>query len=288
MWFILAALSALFQVLRNMVMKQIGHTLDDTINVWGRFTFLLPFAGAGILYTGIPVLKDGFWKEALYFSLTQVFATIFLSKALKKGDISFVTALMKVSMILLPIWGYIALGESPSKLGVTGVGLSAIGVYMLNIRCAKISFFAPLTALFTDPGQRWALLAAIAYVPCVVLIKLMALKSSPIFAVFIGYLFCALIVTPYTIYRSKKNFKAIVSQWKSFTSLGVYAALSTWCGTTGYTLTATSYVEAIKQLDVFFSILIGHFCFGESARIRLIWPGAATILIGVLLIHIGS
>ena len=37
MWFTLAVLSALFQVLRNMVMKQLGHTLDETINVWGRF-----------------------------------------------------------------------------------------------------------------------------------------------------------------------------------------------------------------------------------------------------------
>jgi len=37
---------ALFQVLRNMVMKRLGHALDETINVWGRFTFLLPFTGA--------------------------------------------------------------------------------------------------------------------------------------------------------------------------------------------------------------------------------------------------
>src|SRR5687767_3912795 len=40
MWFGLALLSALFQVLRNMSMKHLGHELDDTINVWGRFTFI--------------------------------------------------------------------------------------------------------------------------------------------------------------------------------------------------------------------------------------------------------
>ena len=43
-WFVLSIGSALFQVLRNMVMKRLGHALDETINVWGRFTFILPFA----------------------------------------------------------------------------------------------------------------------------------------------------------------------------------------------------------------------------------------------------
>ena len=46
MWLVLALVAALCQVLRNTVMKRLGHSLDEYINVWGRFTFLLPFAGA--------------------------------------------------------------------------------------------------------------------------------------------------------------------------------------------------------------------------------------------------
>jgi hypothetical protein len=33
LWFALSVGSALFQVLRNMVMKRLGHALDETINV---------------------------------------------------------------------------------------------------------------------------------------------------------------------------------------------------------------------------------------------------------------
>ena len=44
MWLALALAAALFQVLRNTAMKRLGHALDEYINVWGRFTFLLPFA----------------------------------------------------------------------------------------------------------------------------------------------------------------------------------------------------------------------------------------------------
>ena len=74
-WFALALLSALFQVLRNMAMKRLGHALDETINVWGRFTFLLPFAGLSVLIRGVPTLGEDFWLWALGFGITQNLAT---------------------------------------------------------------------------------------------------------------------------------------------------------------------------------------------------------------------
>ncbi|MYE12757.1 MAG: hypothetical protein F4X99_14115, partial [Gammaproteobacteria bacterium] len=83
MWFLLALLAALFQVLRNISMKHLGHELDDIINVWGRFTFLLPFVALASAWHGMPVLKDGFWPCVVAFGVTQSIATLSLSKALK-------------------------------------------------------------------------------------------------------------------------------------------------------------------------------------------------------------
>ncbi len=57
MWFTLALSSGLFQVLRNMTMKRIGHSLDDTINVWGRFAFLVPFAAIAWFVRNIPIRR---------------------------------------------------------------------------------------------------------------------------------------------------------------------------------------------------------------------------------------
>ncbi|HEX7786705.1 MAG TPA: hypothetical protein VF653_10830, partial [Methylomirabilota bacterium] len=61
MWFLLALVAALCQVLRNTVMKRLGHSLDEYINVWGRFTFLLPFAAAFVFWKGVPEIKPGFY-----------------------------------------------------------------------------------------------------------------------------------------------------------------------------------------------------------------------------------
>ncbi len=71
MWFALALFSAFFQVLRNRSMKHLGHMPDDTINVWGRFTFILPFMGLFVLWQGVPELQAGFWWYVLLFGLAQ-------------------------------------------------------------------------------------------------------------------------------------------------------------------------------------------------------------------------
>ena len=111
MWLGLALLSAFFQVLRNMSMKHLGHTLDDTINVWGRLTFLLPFVAGFVLWQGIPPLLPGLWLYVVLFGVAQTAATLSLATALRLSDISMVTALWKVSLSLCGVSGT---GAGPS------------------------------------------------------------------------------------------------------------------------------------------------------------------------------
>jgi len=288
MWFVLAILSALFQVLRNMVMKRIGHALDETINVWGRFTFLLPFAVIGVAITGIPPIGEGFSILAVLFGLTQMLATLSLSKALKQSHISLVTPLWKLSILFLVAWGFFTLGEVPSPMGAAGLTLSLAGVYLLNVKQARISMLAPITAIFKDPGQRWTLLAAMGYAPAVVLIKKMSLLSNPMFAMLMGYVFCSVMITPYALYRSWRHFSAVGKYWKSFVGMGAFAAGSALLSATAYTLTVSSYVEAVKQVEILLALVIGYIFFKESATIRDIWIGTVVMLAGLILMKLGT
>src|SRR5438093_1010639 len=163
MWLALALAAALFQVLRNTAMKRLGHALDEYINVWGRFTFLLPFALATAFLTSWPALQPEFFAWCLAFGICQTLSTLALSKALKLADISLVTALWKVSLLILLGMAWATIGERPSALGVAGVLLSAGGVYLLNVTHAHISLWEPLRVLVTDRGQRYTLLAAFFY-----------------------------------------------------------------------------------------------------------------------------
>jgi len=293
MWFVLALASALFQVLRNMTMKQLGHRLDEYINVWGRFTFLLPFTVViawGFVWrvSGIPAIRPGFVTACLAFGLCQAIATLALSKALKLGEISVVTALWKVSLIVLLVMGYFTLRERPSLLGLAGVLLSTAGVYLLNVRRARLSPLAPLAALVIDPGLRWTLVAAFFYAPSVLTIKQAALLSDPFTASLGCYLAASLVVTPLVLVTSRRHFRQVPAHWKAFVGLGLFAALTTVCQAIAYTMTLSSYVEAVKQIEILFALAIGAVVFGERQRVREISLGAGVMLAGMVLLSLAG
>src|SRR6267143_3963435 len=279
MWLVLALAAALFQVLRNTTMKRLGHALDEYINVWGRFTFLLPFAFVACVMSGWPELKPGFFVWCGLFGVCQTLSTLALSTALKLSQISLVTALWKVSLLILLAMG-VLIGERPSAMGVAGVLLSAAGVYLLNVRSARVSPLAPLRVLFTDRGQRYTLLAALLYAPSVITIKQAILASNTAVGTFGTYLAASLVVTPLALTTSARHFKAIPRYWKEFVALGLFAALTTLSQGKAYTLTLSSYVEAVKQIEILFAMAIGILAFGERQRVSESALGAFVMLLG--------
>jgi drug/metabolite transporter (DMT)-like permease len=287
MWLLLSLAAALFQVLRNTTMKRLGHALDEYINVWGRFTFLLPFAFIACVLGGWPEIKPGFYLWCLAFGVCQTLSTLALSKALKLSQISLVTALWKVSLLILLGLG-VTIGERPSALGVAGVLLSASGVYLLNVRSARVSLLAPLRVLFTDRGQRYTLLAALLYAPSVITIKKAILASNTAVGTFGTYLAASLVVTPLALTTSAHHFKAIPRYWKEFLLLGVFAALTTLSQGKAYTLTLSSYVEAVKQIEILFAMAIGVIAFGEGKKVRESALGAVVMLVGMVLLALAT
>ncbi len=288
MWFLLALVAALCQVLRNTVMKRLGHSLDEYINVWGRFTFLLPFAALFVFMKGVPVIKPGFALACVAFGASQTISTLALSKALKLAEISMVTALWKVSLLVLLGLGYVTLKEAPTLLGIAGVLLSMSGVYLLNVSRAHLSPWAPLVVLFTDRGLRYTLLAALFFAPSVVTIKWAILLSDPYMGTLGGYIAASLMVTPLVLVTSRRHFAQVPRQWKAFFGLGLFAALTTVSQGTAYLLTLSSYVEAVKQVEILFAMGIGVLAFGERQRVREIAPGAVVMLAGVVLLSLAA
>ncbi|HVQ74715.1 MAG TPA: EamA family transporter [Candidatus Binatia bacterium] len=288
MWFALAVAAALCQVLRNTVMKRLGHSLDEYINVWGRFTFLLPFAALFVLWRGVPVIKPGFAGACVLFASCQIVSTLALSKALKLAPISLVTPLWKVSLLVLLGLGYVTLHERPTAVGVAGVLLSMSGVYLLNVQRARVAWYAPLAVLFTDAGLRWTLLSALFFAPSVVTIKWAMQLSDPYMGTLGGYVAASLMITPLVLWTSRRHFAQVPRYWKEFLGLGFFAALTTVSQGIAYLLTLSSYVEAVKQVEILFAMVIGALVFGERQTVREIAPGALVMLAGMVLLSLAG
>lgn len=286
MWVYYALGSALAQVLRNMAMKRLGHALDETINVWGRFALIVPFTGVSVYIRGVPLVQDGFWVVCVGFACSQIAATLSLSRALKLSDISLVTTLWKLSLIFLAAWGFLALGETPTRMGLLGILFSTGGVYLVNIRKSHIAWWAPFAAVVQDRGQMWALVSAMLFAPTVILIKQLSLMSDPYYASFTGYVMGTAILTPYTVYRSGKHFRNMGKYWKDFLGMGLFASLTTVLGAIAYTMTLSSYAESVKQVEISFALIVGYMVFKEKARVKEIWPGSILMLLGVVIVSL--
>ena len=57
---------------------------------------------------------------------------------------------------------------------------------------------------------------------------------------------------------------------------------------TAYLMTLSSYVEAVKQVEILFALAIGMIVFGERQKVREISPGALVMLAGVAMLSLAS
>jgi drug/metabolite transporter (DMT)-like permease len=142
--------------------------------------------------------------------------------------------------------------------------------------------------LLTDRGMRYSLLAALFFAPSVVTIKWAMQCSDQYMGTLGGYVAASLLVTPIVLKTSRQHFAEIPRYWKAFVSFGLFASLTTVSQGTAYLLTLSSYVEAVKQVEILFAMAIGVILFHEKQKVRDIAPGAMVMLAGVVLLSLAG
>src|SRR5947208_34058 len=160
--------------------------------------------------------------------------------------------------------------------------------YLLNVTGAHISLWEPLRVLVTDRGQRYTLLAAFFYAPSVITIKQAILASNTAAGTFGAYLAASLIMTPLALTTSARHFSAVPRFWKEFVALGLFAALTTMSQGKAYTLTLSSYVEAVKQIEILFAMGAGILFLGAAQPVRESALGAVVMLAGMVLLALAK
>ena len=91
-------------------------------------------------------------------------------------------------------------------------------------------------------------------------------------------------MTPIVVGTSGRHLAAVPRDWKAFTALGLFATFTSLAHGIAYTLTLASYVEAVKQVDVFFAMTVGVEAFSESERVREVAVGATVMVTGMVLL----
>lgn len=283
LWLLFAALTALFESLKDVFSKKSLKHIDEYVIAWSLGVFALPFLLPLLFFIGIPAIGDKFWLALVVGGLLNVVAITLYMKAIKSSDLSITVPMVAFTPLFMLLTSPIILGEFPAALGVAGIFLIVIGSYVLNIKKRRDGYLEPFRALLKEKGSRIMLGVAFIWSITSNIDKVGVQNSSPIFWVIASIVFVVAAMLPVVIYKSKRNMKLVPLNWKLLLPIGLFMALTLIFQMTAINMTLAAYVISIKRTSVILCVFFGWRVFREKGiRERLL--GAIIMILGVVLI----
>ena len=282
-WIFFAFLTALFRSLTDVAGKFGLKNMDEYIVAWAFNFFALPILIPILFFIEIPDITPGFWLAILVSGTLNIATAILYLKAIKLADLSLVIPLSTFTPLFLLITSPIIVGEFPNFFGLIGVFLIVFGSYILNIKEKKNGLFAPFKALVSNKGAQLMLLVAFIWSITSNFDKIGLQNSSPIFYGIAINIFITIGITPFVLFKSKKNIKQIPKNLKSLIPVGVFHGLMIIFHMIAISMTLVAYLISIKRTSAIISVLFGAIIFKEKGLKERIL-GAIIMIIGVLCI----
>jgi uncharacterized membrane protein len=286
---LLVLVSAAMHAFRNFFNKK---ALDKQAFVWWYevlgiifftplFLFALLHKGTNIHIATSFIFLSGFVHFIYWY---------FLTKALEKGDLSLIYPIMRSSPALVLIFSIIILGENVSALGVAGILLVAIGVYIINMESLVFSeLFRPFRAVTRDRAIQFAFLTLFSVAGYTLVDKLAVSQMHPVVFAYI-YPWISLSLFSSYIFKVKPN-DVLKKEWRthkgSILICGVLSIFGYFLILVAFTMERMSYVAGLRQLSIVFAVLLGGQILKEkNKRIRI--AASIIIFIGAYLITIAD
>jgi uncharacterized membrane protein len=282
-WVFFAFLTALFRSLTDVAGKFGLKNMDEYIVAWALNFFALPLLIPLLFFIEIPDITPGFWIAILVSGTLNIATAILYLKAIKLADLSLVIPLSTFTPLFLLITSPLIVGEFPSIFGLIGILLIVFGSYILNIKEKKDGLFAPFKALVSNKGAQLMLLVAFIWSITSNFDKIGLQNSSPIFYGIAINIFITIGITPFVLFKSKKNIKQIPKNLKSLIPVGVFHGLMIIFHMIAISMTLVAYLISIKRTSAIISVLFGAIIFKEKGLKERIL-GVIIMIIGVLCI----
>lgn len=285
--FSLIVISAVMHACWNLLVKRSRH---KTVFIWWMFV------ASGSLFTLLLPLAPGPFHRPDSGTLVMIAigAVCFVlyhllnGRAYRGGDLSVVYSLSQTSIIWVPIWGRVLLGERVSFIGGSGILVVLLGVYAMQLRHLSLSgLLHPLHDLRAGTA-RFALMAGFVYSIGSVAEKYGVKNYSPFYFTYLLVLTMLFFMT-LNLGRSCYRlhiFGELREHWRLILISGPVMMASFLTFRYGLNLAPVSYAVPVRQVSIIIGVLIGILFLKESfGRIRLV--SAALIFSGALLIQAG-
>lgn len=285
--FILIIISAVMHALWNLLVKKSRH---KTVFIWWMF-----IASGGLFTATLPLIPEPFHcPDAQTLLMITIAAVCFVlyhllnGRAYRSGDLSVVYPLCQTSMVYVPIWGVILLGERLKPLGVFGILLVIFGTYSVQLQRLTLNeLLRPFKDLRSSSVQA-ALAAGFIYSIGSISEKTGVKNYSPLY---FTYLLVILMLALMTINLARPKYRQQIlaecrEHWRLILCSGPVMMASFITFRYGLNLAPVSYAVPVRQVSILVGVLIGIVFLRESfGRVRLM--AAMMILAGAVLIKLG-
>lgn len=285
--FSLILISAVMHAFWNLLVKQSRH---KTVFIWWMFV-----ASGGLFTFALPFLPEPFyWPDNRVLLLVTIGAGCFVlyhllnGRAYRGEDLSIAYPLSQTSMVYVPIWGSLLLGERLSLVGLGGIAMVIAGTYSVQMqRFSMAELLRPFRRL-SSPAVRAALAAGFIYSIGSIAEKSGVRNYSPLyFTYFLVLIMFGLMSINLLRLKYRPHIGAELREhWPLIVASGPVMMGSFLTFRYGLNMAPVSYAVPVRQVSILVGVLIGILFLGEACgRVRLL--AATLILSGALLIRLG-
>jgi len=283
----LLVLAAVLHALSNALIKLSRDKLAFT---WWMLTASAILGFPLIFFAGQPPPIG--WLIILVSGLIEAVYFITLTRAYALGDLSQVYPLARGSApLFVLLWALVFLGERPTPIGVGGILIVVLGLYLVNLPSLS-DWKRPLLG-FRSPAARWALVTGILISIYSSIDKVGMRYVDPL-----PYLYLFLVVTWLALaaqWLNPNRRSALRAEWRTDRrKLALRAAAVALLGGGAYALvlaalrlSPVSYVSPVRELSVVVGAWLGVRFMGEAGgRLRIF--AALLVALGISAIALGG
>ena len=296
LWIPISMLAGLCQAVRTAAQKAINARLSTWMTTYIRSLFGLPFM---LIYLwvvlsweglGAPDVGLAFFLNCLGTATTQVMATYLLIRLFTMSNFAVGTMLTKTDIMQAAIIGSLFFSEEITAIGWLAIIVTVIGVILLSMRQVKGALASGrmsdfLFARSTLTGLGSAFLFCLSYLflrEAALVIEEGSRIYAAAWAMVTVTSIQAVALGAWLVVKEPGEFAKLPSLFKPALFIGLTSAMGSIGWFTAMALQNASYVKAVGQTEVIFTILISVFWFRERIT-AWEYTGIATIVVAVLL-----
>lgn len=290
-WIPITVAAAFFQNLRSALQKRAKGQLSTVGASYTRFLYALPVAIAYLWVLNyyfnfpLPAPNQKFYLFCLLGGISQIIFTVFLLWMFSFQSFAVGTTFSKLEVIMVSVLGLVILGDSLSTFAILAISISAAGVVALSLGQNKINLTGLSNGIFSKPTliglccAGWLGASSVFFRGAALSLHHDQFIIAAAYTLSMALTIQTILLGSYLLFREPGEFTRILKNWRWASVIGMSGALASVCWFTAFTIEKASYVRAVGQIELVFTVLVTTLFFREKISF--------SELVGVLLVSGG-